>query len=152
MIKNKYIIDGNNLIGKIPQLWKMQKKDKQSSRSGLVYQLERYFHQKKILVSLHFDGFQNEIIKGRGIKITYSNNTSADSKIKDEISLSNNPKLITVISSDQNILEFARVNSCSFIKSEQFVKEMNKSPKIEDEERIIKEIDNEEMKRLFGIE
>lgn len=151
-MKRKYIIDGNNLIGKIPQLWKMQKKDKQSSRSGLVFQLERYFHQKKIQVSLHFDGFQNEVIKGKGIKITYSNNTSADNKIKDEISLSNNPKLITVISSDLNVQDFARVNSCSIIKSEQFAKEMNKKTKVEDEERLIKEIDNEEMKKLFGIE
>jgi hypothetical protein len=29
---------------------------------------------------------------------------------------------------------------------------MNKKTKVEDEERIIKEIDNDEMKRLFGIE
>jgi hypothetical protein len=151
-MKHLYIIDGNNLIGKIPSLWAMQKKDKQSSRLGLVFQLERYFHQKKIKVSLHFDGYQNEVIKGKGIKITYSNSTSADNKIKDEIALSNNPKLITVISSDLNLQDFARVNSCSFIKSEQFAKEMNKKTKVEDEERIIKEIDNDEMKRLFGIE
>ncbi len=151
-MQKTYIIDGNNLIGKIPQLWRMQKKDKQSSRSGLVFQLERYFHQKKIRVSLHFDGFQNEVIRGKGIKITYSNNTSADNKIKDEISLSNNPKLITVVSSDLNVQDFARVNSCSIIKSEQFAREMDKKEVIEDEEQIISEIDNDEMKKLFGIE
>jgi len=151
-MQKTYIIDGNNLIGKIPQLWRMQKKDKQSSRSGLVFQLEIYFHQKKIRVSLHFDGFQNEVIRGKGIKITYSNNTSADNKIKDEISLYNNPKLITVVSSDLNVQDFARVNSCSIIKSEQFAREMDKKEVIEDEEQIISEIDNDEMKKLFGIE
>lgn len=151
-MKRKYIIDGNNLIGKIPNLWAMQKKDKQSSREGLVFQLERYFYHKKIKVSLHFDGYQNANIKARGIKIIYSENTNADNKIKDEISFSDNPKLITVISSDFNVLDFARVNSCSTIKSEVFARDMNKKEDIEDEERLSKEIDNNEMKKLFGIE
>ena len=87
-----------------------------------------------------------------GIKIIYSENTNADNKIKDEISYSNNPKLITVISSDLNVLDFARVNSCTVIKSEVFVREMNKKDDIEDEEKLVQGIDNNEMKRLFGIE
>jgi predicted RNA-binding protein with PIN domain len=151
-MKRHYIIDGNNLIGKIPSLWKMQQKEKQSSREGLVFQLERYFYYKKIKVSLHFDGHQNGFIKAKGIKIIYSENTNADNKIKDEISFSNNPKLITVISSDLNVIDFARVNSCSVIKSEIFAREMNKKDEVEDEEKLVQGIDNNEMKRLFGIE
>lgn len=151
-MKKHYIIDGNNLIGKIQNLWKMQQKEKQSSREGLVFQLERYFYYKKIKVSLHFDGHENNHIKAKGIKITYSENTNADNKIKDEISYSKNPKLITVISSDFNVLDFARVNSCSTIKSEAFAREMNKKDEIQDEEKLAKSIDNDEMKKLFGIE
>lgn len=151
-MRKHYIIDGNNLIGKIPQLWNMQQKEKQSSRELLVFQLERYFFNKKIRVSLHFDGHESSHIGGRGIKIFYSENTTADNRIKDEISYSKNPKHITVISSDMNVLDFARVNSCSTIKSEQFAKEMNRKDNIEDEEVLTKSIDNEEMKRLFGIE
>ena len=151
-MKRHYIIDGNNLIGKIPKLWKMQQKEKQSSREGLAFQLERYFYYKKIQVSLHFDGHENSHIKAKGIKIIYSKNTNADNKIKDEISYSKNPKLITVISSDMNVLDFARVNSCSIIKSEIFARDMNKTDDIEDEERLTKGIDNNEMKKLFGIE
>ena len=151
-MKRHYIIDGNNLIGKIPTLWKMQQKEKHSSREGLVFQLERYFYYKKIKVSLHFDGHESSHIRAMGIKIIYSNNTIADNKIKDEISFSNNPKLITVISSDMNVLDFARVNSCSIIKSEVFAREIYKKDDIEDEESLTKGIDNNEMKRLFGIE
>ena len=151
-MKRQYIIDGNNLIGKIPKLWKIQQKEKQSSREGLVFQLERYFYYKKIQVSLHFDGHQNGHIRAKGIEIIYSENTNADNKIKDEISFSNNPKLITVISSDFNVLDFARVNSCSIMKAEVFAREMNKKDDVEDEERLTKGIDNNEMKRLFGIE
>ena len=51
-----YIIDGNNLIGKIPSLMNLQKKDKQASREKLVYMLDRYFIQKKVNVTLHLDG------------------------------------------------------------------------------------------------
>lgn len=151
-MKRKYIIDGNNLIGKIPKLWDKQKKDKQSSREGLVFVLERYFLHKKVGVSLHFDGHQSSVIIGKGIKITYSENTNADNKIKDEISFSDNPKLITVVSSDQNVLDFARVNSCTIIKSEDFAREMNKIDSFVDEEKIAQSISNNEMKKLFGIE
>ncbi len=38
-----YIIDGNNLIGKIASLMNLQKKDKQASREKLIYILDRYF-------------------------------------------------------------------------------------------------------------
>ena len=42
MIK-KYIIDGNNLIGKISELWSIQKKDKQLSRVKLAKVIDQYF-------------------------------------------------------------------------------------------------------------
>ena len=151
-MKRTIIIDGNNLIGKIPRLWNLQKKDRQASREGLVFLLERYFYNKKINVSLHFDGFANGHLAGKGIKITYSDNTIADNKIKDEIANSRNPKLLTVVSSDLNILEFARVNSCEIKKSEELVREIEKPEASDDEEKRAKEIDNNEMKKLFGIE
>ena len=42
-----FIIDGNNLMGKIPSLYKLQKKDGQSSREKLAFILESYFMNKK---------------------------------------------------------------------------------------------------------
>ena len=50
-----YIIDGNNLIGKISSLMSLQKKDKQASREKLVFLLDRYFSQKKANVTLNLD-------------------------------------------------------------------------------------------------
>ena len=41
-----YVIDGNNLIGKIGSLHKLQNKDKQGSREKLAFILERYFSGK----------------------------------------------------------------------------------------------------------
>jgi hypothetical protein len=45
-----FIIDGNNLIGKIKSLMDLQKKDKQASREKLVLILDRYFLAKSTLL------------------------------------------------------------------------------------------------------
>jgi predicted RNA-binding protein with PIN domain len=151
MIK-KYIIDGNNLIGKIPIIWNLQKKDKQASRVKLVSFLQQYFNRKNIKVSLHFDGFSGDAIPSGKIKIKYSNNQIADIKIKEEIDLSRNPKVVAVVSSDNSIAGYAKVNSCTIIKSEDFAKKLSQQSNTVAEEEIIKSISNDEMKRLFGVE
>jgi len=87
-----YIIDGNNLIGKIKSLNQIQKKNKQHSREMLGFILSRYFSIKRALVSLHYDGFENDAIKVLAIKIIYSASSTADEKIKREIERSKNPK------------------------------------------------------------
>ena len=148
-MQRKYIIDGNNLIGKIPELHGL---DKQVLRAKLAFILERFFYNKKVNVSLHFDGFANAQIRARGLKIIYSENRIADDKIRDEISYAKNPKLITLVSSDNALRDFAKKNSCTIISSEEFNREMNKPANVNDEEKLIKGIDNEEMKKLFGIE
>jgi len=151
MIK-KYIIDGNNLIGKIPQIWNLQKNDKQASRVRLVSLLQFYFSKKNVNVSLHFDGFAADAIPSGKLKLKYSNNRIADVKIKEEIDLSRNPKVIAIISSDHNIQDYAKVNSCTVIKSEDFAKLLSQKKDTAAEEEINKSISNDEMKRLFGVE
>ncbi len=42
-----YIIDGNNLIGKIKRFSSLQKKDKQTAREKLAFYVDRYFIFKK---------------------------------------------------------------------------------------------------------
>ena len=44
----KYLIDGNNVIGKIHSLANLQKKDKQASREKLVHLVDRFFANKKV--------------------------------------------------------------------------------------------------------
>ena len=63
MSAKTYIIDGNNLIGKVKQLNSLQKKDRQTAREKIAFMLDRYFRKKKVKVSLHFDGFQNTPVK-----------------------------------------------------------------------------------------
>lgn len=147
-----YIIDGNNLIGKDKLLNQLQKKDKQQSREKLVFMLSRYFSRKKILVSLHFDGYEREVINASGIKIIYSGNYSADDKIKNEIEKSKNSRNIILVTSDTNLMNFGRVCACKVIKSEEFINHLKQSGNTDEEElKTNSNINVEEYKKLFGV-
>jgi uncharacterized protein len=145
----KIIIDGNNLIGKIPELKSVPKSDKQFTREKLALILDRYFTGKKMKVSLHFDGFAGPAIKTASLDIHYSNSRTADDLIKSEIEYAKNPKLLTVVSSDHSLYSFAKACSCTPVKAEDFVKQLyHKNSNIEEDK--IKSISSEEMKRLFN--
>jgi len=147
-----YIIDGNNLLGKIPSFKNLQKLNKQVSREKLAFLLGRYFANKKVSVDLHFDGYLNEVIKVSGMKINYSGSLTADERIKKEIERIINPKNIIVVTSDGNLAEFARVCSCSVVKSEDFAKQLLTLNSADEEQTRIDELNStEEFKKLFGI-
>ncbi len=148
MIK-KYIIDGNNLIGFNPSLKKLQKSAPQQSREKLVLILSRFFRNKKQEVSLHFDGYPKETIPSGKIKITYSFDDTADEMIRTEIDLTKSPATIVLITSDEALKNYGRVNSCKVISSKEFWATINEEEKEDEEEKIQKEIDNEEILNLF---
>ena len=148
-----YIIDGNNLIGKIASLMSLQKKDKQASREKLIYILDRYFISKKANVTLHLDGHPAGRVSSSKMKIVYSENLTADEKIKKQISQSKSPRNIIVVTSDSNLAQFAKVCSATVVSSDEFAVEINKSGDKFDEESIIKSINNvDEFKKLFGVD
>ena len=120
----QYIIDGNNLIGKLPTLKILQKKDKQGSREKLAFMIDNYFSAKNVKVFLHFDGHPKEPIRINNANIVYSKNLSADEKIKNQVGNSKNPRNIIVITSDNNLAEYARVCSSAVIKCEEFAKDI----------------------------
>ena len=66
-----FIIDGNNLIGKISSLQRLQRKDKQQSRVKLAFLIDNYFQGKNAKVTIHFDGYEQEPIKLLNCNIIY---------------------------------------------------------------------------------
>jgi predicted RNA-binding protein with PIN domain len=147
-----YIIDGNNLIGKIKVIAGIQKKDKQGSRIKIAYKIDNYFADRKAKVTLHFDGFVRESIKMNNVKIVYSDNDTADEKIKKQIESSRNSKLLVVVTSDNNLTQFARVCSCKIISSEEFAKSL-KRKNTDNEDSIIEKLEKNsgEFEKLFGV-
>ena len=148
-----YIIDGNNLIGKISFLNKLQKTDKQRAREQVVFLIQQYFHNKKVNISLHLDGFPSQPINLYNGKIIYSHSKTADEKIKEQIEETKNRKNIVVVTSDNNLREFARVCGCEILSSEKFGKSITQKKDVDEEKpQINSEGDIEEFKRLFDSE
>ncbi len=148
-----YIIDGNNLIGKISKLQKLQQQDKQSSREKLAFLIEDYFHNKKAKVTLHFDGYENNPIRLSFAKIIYSDNKTADDKIRKQIEDSKNRRNLVVVSSDLSIVDFARKCSCNVITSEEFARQMFTAGDDNAEEKLIDRLKNsEDWEKLFGVD
>ncbi len=151
MIK-QYLIDGNNVIGKSKSLWGLQKSEKQQSREQLVLMVDKYFVGKKITVVLYFDGFKGQnAYFGKSI-VKFSNSKTADEIIRRDIENLSSPKVTAVVSSDHSIQNLARACSCKVIKSEDFVKMIENKIDNESEQAKIKSIDNDEIKRMFGVE
>lgn len=148
----EFIIDGNNLIHKLPHLSKIQSKDKEAARSRLAFMIDRYFSGKKVKVYLYFDGFEGERINVSNIKIIYSRQRTADEIIRKQIEKSTKRHLITVISSDRSdIIGFAEVCGCKAISSEEFTGKLRRQNTVDEEEAIIQSMSNEEFKKLFNV-
>jgi predicted RNA-binding protein with PIN domain len=148
-----FIIDGNNLIGKISSLQRLQIKDKQQSRVKLAFLIDNYFQVKNAKVKIHFDGYEQEPIKLLNCSIIYSQNSIADKKIKQQIESSSNTKNIVVVTSDNNLREFAKVCSCSVAKSEDYAKQLQEKDNNDEADRINKmSNDLNEFKKLFGVD
>lgn len=147
-----YLIDGNNLIHKIKDLSVLQNKDRQSAREKLAHRLDSYFTNKKVNVTLFYDGFAGVPVNTSKIKIVYSENSSADDKIRSSIEKAKNPKNIIVVTSDGEIRKIARACSCELITSSEFDRVIRQRENDDEEERKISEIknSNEEFKKLFG--
>lgn len=142
-----FLIDGNNLIGKIKEL----RNCKDSSRKRLIKMLNLYFSGKGNKVTLYFDGHLEDNYLLTAGKIEYSGRKAADDIIRTDIERAKNPKQLTVISSDYDIINLARVCSCEIIKSEDFAQQLNLKKDTMNETDRINGISNNEIKRLFGL-
>ena len=140
---NTYIIDGNNLIGKIKSLSLIHKKDKQASREKLTIILNRYFSGKKAKISLHFDGHPNVALSVSKGRIHYSLNQPSDNLIKKEIENSDNCRLIILVTSDRNLMDFGKVCGCTILSSDEFSGLIEKSLEKNDELEKIKQLEKQ---------
>lgn len=140
---NYYIIDGNNLIGKMKFLSKANKKDKQQSREGLINLLNGFYAGKKCNLTLHLDGYANTPLHLSKGKIIYSGKNTSDYFIRNEIDNSKNKKQIILVSSDHSLINYAKVNSCAVIKSEDFAKQLQTKGEMNIESSAVKQLESE---------
>ncbi len=147
-MKRKILIDGNNLLHKIPKLSKNSTSD---TRISLALKLDNYFAKRNINCTVIFDGHRKDTIRTNKVKIEYSGSITADEIIRTEIERAKNTKLLTVISSDTGITDLAKVCSCDIIKSEDFSKMLNENNNNSEmtELKIIESLKNNDWVKLF---
>lgn len=119
-----FIIDGYNVIHTIPSLKKTLAHDAQSARELLIHSVAQLTHQRKFRCTIVFDGSSpidsSKQSPHAPIHVVYSFPHTADAKIKQMIEQSKNRSLLVIISSDREILNFAKVCSCQTHTSKHF--------------------------------
>lgn len=121
------LIDAHNLLHQDSELKILFNKDHIKAFEKLVFMIGRFALEnprKKIIVI--FDGFAPEIYPAfENMYIEESGRyQTADDIIKDYIRSSVNPKLIKVITSDRELISFAKKDFCEFYRSEEFIHEL----------------------------
>ncbi len=119
-----YIIDGYNLVHSIPALKKTLAHNGETARELLIHSISQLTHRKKFRCTIVFDGVTpNNSPKQSAyapVHVIFSSPINADSKIKQMIEHSKNRSLLVIISSDREILNFAKVCSCQTYTSNYF--------------------------------
>jgi predicted RNA-binding protein with PIN domain len=115
------LIDGNNLIHKIPNIKALFDKDKVASQHSLIETVISRLNliDKAIFV---FDGHGNF----RKENVIFSEKETADNVIRKKIEGWKDSKNLKVVSSDHEIIGLAKVCGCIVQKSEEFWKSINK--------------------------
>ena len=122
-----YLIDGYNVIYKIPEIKILMETDLQSARERFVMLLTNYFSNKRTEVIVVFDGLSDiadfNVHTNPKVKVLFSRqNQKADILIKSITDERSNKSLITIISSDHEVYQYGKVSRCNVMKSEEFIK------------------------------
>ncbi|MFQ5648686.1 MAG: NYN domain-containing protein [bacterium] len=123
---NKIIIDGYNLIHRVPELAKSLETSLEHARDGLVRRLRSYALRKQVEITVVFDGTApplgiDEPQAGRRLKIVFSRSpTKADPVIQNLIQNAPNRKCLTIVSDDAEIVRFARTRQASVLSTRAF--------------------------------
>lgn len=114
------IIDGNNLIHAVPEFKSRFIKDKENTRASVVEAVMTRVG-KDYSVKFVFDGHGNTNKRN----VIFSEDLTADDKIKKLIENFRVHKKLKVVSSDVAIAAFAKACGCEYQRSQDFWKEIN---------------------------
>lgn len=118
-----YIIDANNLIYKIPRLLKNAKSDFSITVSLLIALIKEY-HAKypSYKFTLVFDNVFVHPSHPDNIMLVSAIEGNADNEIKKIIRGMNCNSNIIIVSSDNEVFSYGRINACDVMTSDSFAK------------------------------
>ena len=150
-----YIIDGWNLVHKIPSI-----KGKPFAWKELIFFIKRnrLTGSRNNKVTIVFDGTTDldSIREEKEFEIIFSQDKSADEIINSKVSSYKNKSLVCVISDDRQIISHTRTCGASFLRSSQFLKIKKKKSSGKESEEASKDISyttkrqiTEELRRIW---
>ena len=152
-----YIIDGYNLIHAIPSLKKLLQHDAFQAREQLAFLVSRLTFKRKFRCTIVFDGVKPAGIKSplshSPVHIVFSSPLTADDKIKSLIEFSKSRTSLVIITSDREILNFAKACACETHTSNYFRQllfEEEENSGVEKDQASLSKTQIDEWLRIFG--
>ena len=123
------LIDGHNLIGKLPDIDLADPDDE----AKLVLKLRTYCARTRKRVTVVFDhglpGGKSHELSGAGVTTIFSSaGRTADGILRERIRRAKNPRGLVVVTSDQRIIADAEARGARVIRSEEFADQLVKAP------------------------
>jgi predicted RNA-binding protein with PIN domain len=120
-----YLIDGNNVMGQRVG-WH---RDRVRARRELLGELARFAAQKRVRVSVVFDGAPEEHFADgasyRGVRIFYAaRGSNADERIKSLVEESRERRTLRVVTSDRALADYVRRCGAEVIRAGEFRRSM----------------------------
>ncbi len=128
-----YLIDGFNLLYKFPECEALMLQCKlEAARTRLLTILKDYEKIARKKIRIVFDGKKQQLLDIKSesfgsIDVYYSINYSADFLIKEFIKKDINPRMTTVVTSDNGIISYVQKFGVRIMKSEEFVEKVVKT-------------------------
>ena len=152
------LVDGYNLLHQIPKIKQELDIDAENARAQLLHRLSSYAQKNKLKIIVIFDGHRTTNApqkKYLGVSVKYSKNESADAIIKRMVDTPRSSEKPLVITSDREIIDFARHCGAKSKTSQEFAKEITtpKPKKIRYENKYDPPMSKREVKEwmhLFG--
>ncbi|HEX9654134.1 MAG TPA: NYN domain-containing protein [bacterium] len=121
----KIIIDGYNMIHLVAELRQFLNESLERARDELIAKLKSYLLNKKVLVTVVFDGAHPTGVapteRNRHLEIRFSNYPfKADPLIKKLIQKEENKGALTIVTRDSEIIAFAKAEHATTIAPEEF--------------------------------
>ncbi len=152
------LIDGHNLIGRLPDL----RLDDPDDEAKLVARLRAYCARTGKRVTVVFDrglpGGHSRELSGGGVKVVFAaTGRSADGVLRERIRRARDPRGLTVVTSDHEVIAAAQAGGARVMQSEEFAAQLSapRTVEVEEEEQEKKEeyLSKEEVKEwlyIFG--
>ncbi len=150
------IIDAYNLLHAIPSLHSRLAHDPRGAREELVAMVARLTHRRKFRATLVFDGSRPRDERPEPphspIHVVFASPLTADAKIREAVEKAKNRALLTIVSSDHEVLNHARVCACTTHSARHFANLLAEEPESAQEkaDSALSQREVDEWLKIFG--